>query len=64
VEIKIYDLQGKEVITLENKVQEEGEHKIVWNGRTTEGKLVSTGAYFYQIIFKNNSITKRLLHLK
>jgi hypothetical protein len=64
VEVNIYDSQGKKVITLENKVQEEGEHKIVWNGRTTTGKLVSTGAYFYQIIFENVRLVKRLIYLK
>ena len=61
VEIKIYDLQGKEVICLEKTIQEGGEHKTRWDGRTNAGAKASSGMYFYQIVFDNKVLTKKMI---
>jgi len=44
VEIKLYDMMGREVMILENSVQTAGYHSVVLNA-----SLLSSGAYFYKI---------------
>jgi hypothetical protein len=50
VSIKIYDIIGREVITLVNGKVGAGYQKVVWNGRNGYGREVSSGVYFYKII--------------
>ncbi len=58
--IKIYDMSGKEMITLINKHQQSGTHEIIFNASN-----LSTGVYFYSM-FKDNKLfdTKKLLLIK
>jgi hypothetical protein len=44
VEIKLYDMMGREVMTLANSVQTAGYHSVILNG-----SRLSSGAYFYKI---------------
>ena len=46
VEIKICDLFGKEVKTLNKSTQKPGNYSFVWNGTNKLGKPISTGIYF------------------
>ncbi len=48
VVVKVYNLSGKEVITLVEQKQASGLYEIVWNGRDQSGHPVSSGAYFCQ----------------
>ncbi|NIV15439.1 MAG: T9SS type A sorting domain-containing protein, partial [Aliifodinibius sp.] len=48
ISLTIYDVTGKEVISLINKqMYAPGEHTIKWNGLTNNGKEVSSGIYLY-----------------
>ena len=47
--IKIFDITGKEVITLVEKQQTGGEYKTQWNGKNREGGDVPSGIYFVQL---------------
>jgi len=60
VKIKVYDVLGKEVIELVNKIQETGKHEI-----TFDGSNFTNGVYFYNLEI-NGSIfdTKKLLLIK
>jgi len=49
VSVKIYDLQGREVITLANKELPAGNHRVAWNGHDKTGKQVASGIYFYRL---------------
>lgn len=49
VVLKIYDINGKEVITLVNEQQPAGNYRIVWDGMNTQVRPVSSGVYFYQL---------------
>jgi len=68
VDIRIYDLLGREVTTLVNDNQEAKHYKIIWNGKDRFGSDVSSGIYFYRIVAKSrNSVftdTKKLLLLR
>ncbi len=49
VRLKVYDVLGKEVITLVDGIREEGEHSAIWNGINFKGESLSSGIYFYRI---------------
>jgi hypothetical protein len=59
VTLKIYDILGREVATIVNKVLQAGEYKYLWNA----GNLAS-GVYLYRIQSGNYSLTKKMLLLK
>ena len=44
--LKVYNITGKEVITLVDEKQIEGSYQIIWNGKDQFGKEVSSGVYF------------------
>lgn len=58
--IRVFDITGREVATLLNKMIEPGEYHINWNAGTT----FSSGIYFYQISSKGFSQTRTMLLLK
>jgi len=49
VELKIYDILGREVTTLVNENLRAGFHIALWNGRNSLGQTVATGVYFYRL---------------
>lgn len=59
VRIKLYDILGREVKTLLNKIQNSGEHFIEFSAIG-----LSTGVYFYQLTAKDFTQTKKLTILK
>jgi len=48
LKLKIYDLLGKEIITLVNGIEDAGYHKVEWNAQP-----FASGIYFYQLIAKS-----------
>ena len=63
VTLRIYDELGRKVITLVDEAQSTGTHKITWNGKDENGKVVSSGAYFYRLCINNTLTTTRKLML-
>ncbi|NQV18864.1 MAG: T9SS type A sorting domain-containing protein, partial [Armatimonadetes bacterium] len=59
VQITIYDLLGKEVITLISETQDAGYKSIQWNASN-----VPSGMYFYQIKAGTYVQTKKMVLLK
>jgi len=49
VTVKVYDIRGRLIKTLLNKVQEIGEYTLVWDGRDDKQNKVSAGVYFWEI---------------
>jgi hypothetical protein len=64
VEIKIYDILGKEIITLVNNLESPGKKSITWDGIDKTGNPVSTGVYIYNLILGDKSYTKKMLLIK
>ena len=65
VRLAIYDNIGREVSVLVHEEQYVGLHKAVWNGRDSDGKMLSTGSYFYRLALNGNVVeTKKLLLIK
>ena len=71
VKLVIYDILGKEIISLVNTSQSAGSHTAIWFGQNTSGVDVVSGIYFYKLTFGSgasvnaqSSIIKRMLYLK
>jgi hypothetical protein len=47
--LSIYDIAGRRVNTLVDRMMERGSDRVVWNGRDAYGKPVSSGIYFYRV---------------
>jgi hypothetical protein len=64
VNIKIYDMLGREVATLVNDYKNAGNHKVNWNGEDNSGQKVASGTYIYRITAGNFVATKKMVLLK
>ncbi|MGB8318755.1 MAG: DUF5107 domain-containing protein [Ignavibacteriaceae bacterium] len=59
VTLKVYDILGKEVESLVNKIMNAGHYDIKFNGSN-----LPSGIYFYQLKINNYTATKKLILLK
>ena len=64
VSLVIYDILGREVITLFNGPQEPGYKSMTWNGTDALGRNVGAGMYFYLLQAENNRQIKKMILLK
>jgi len=64
VEIRIINIAGQLVRTIENKFVAAGTHRVVWDGKTAGGQAVASGPYICQVSFENSVLTKKLLLIK
>ncbi|NQU28836.1 MAG: T9SS type A sorting domain-containing protein, partial [Candidatus Marinimicrobia bacterium] len=63
VKLTIIDILGRQVIQLTNEYQTAGYKSVRWNGRSTMGKTVSTGVYFYSLESGKYSAIRKLIIL-
>jgi hypothetical protein len=59
ISIKVYDILGREVMTLVDGKQEAGYYEIKFNG-----KNLSSGIYIYRLIGENVNLVKKMMFLK
>ena len=64
VSIIVYDLLGREVITLVNETMESGYYATRWNGYNHLGQSVSAGIYFYHLHTGEYSKAQKMLLVK
>ena len=64
VSLKIYSLDGEEILTLVNDVKTQGEYSIQWDAKNSFGDKVPNGIYLYKIATKGFSQTKKMILLK
>jgi len=65
VELSIYNIKGQLVKNLVRSSENSGEHNVVWNGKDSAGKKVSSGLYFYKLKVNDKIIdTKKMMLLK
>ena len=64
VSIFVYDLMGRRIKTLVNKVNVPGRYSVNWNGTNDDSKLLSTGMYFYKMRAKGFESVKKLMLIK
>ena len=64
VRLTIYNISGEVIATLVNDVMPAGNYNVVWNGKNSDGKTVSTGLYLYRIDTGDFKATKKMLMVK
>jgi hypothetical protein len=64
VTLRIYDVEGRIVRQLVDKVQGRGQYSQLWNGRNRSGESVASGIYFYQLKAGREVRTKKMVLLK
>jgi hypothetical protein len=48
--LRVYDILGKEVVTLvDHELKEAGYHAAIWDGRNAAGNVVASGVYFVRM---------------
>jgi len=63
--LKIYSLDGKEVVSLvNNENKSTGTHTISWNGLDQNGNYVATGVYVLKFWSSDFIQTKKMIFLK
>jgi hypothetical protein len=61
VRITIYDILGREIITLIEENQAFGYHQTVWNGEDELGNTVSSGVYLYHLKAGSYSLVQKMV---
>jgi len=62
--LRIYNIRGQAVRTLESGRFAAGPGMVVWDGRADSGEAVGSGVYFYRLAVGAESLTKRMVLLK
>jgi len=61
VSLVIYDILGRELISLVNQFQPAGRYRILWKGTNAKGTPAVSGVYFYRISSNGFSQTKKMV---
>lgn len=61
VEIKIYNVLGKEIKTLAKGSFSSGVHSVIWNAKDENGIKVSSGVYLYVMKTGNKIFTRKMI---
>jgi len=64
VKLTFFDIQGREIMTLQDASQIPGSYEVQWNGMDQQGNHVSTGVYFARLQAGAYSKTIKMLYLK
>ena len=64
VSLVVYDLTGKEVVTLVSGTYTPGTYKVEWNAVNNAGDGIVSGMYIYRYISSEKAITRKMLYLK
>ncbi len=63
IQLIVYDILGRKVATLVNKIQSPGKYSVQFNASSVSGGLPS-GVYFYTLRVGNFSATKKMILMK
>ena len=64
VEVVVYNVAGREVVTLHKGELPAGQHSLTWDGRTRDGSAAASGAYWYLLRTPDGQTTKSMILLK
>ncbi len=64
VVLEVFDLRGRKIRTLVDRVQEPGNYSVQWNGRGESGENAGSGIYLYRIKAGEYEKTRRMLLVK
>ncbi len=61
VSLRVFDVRGRMVRTLDRGSRSAGEHTIVWDGTDDRGRAVASGVYFYQLVSPDGVLRRRMV---
>jgi hypothetical protein len=64
VNLTIYDVTGRKVKNLINRIHDPGNYNTRWNGKNESGKYVSSGIYFYCLQAGTGYIVNKMNFIK
>jgi len=64
VQVVLYDILGRRVRVLENRMMTAGSHEVVWNSKTASGSYASSGIYFCRLQAGDRSEVRKMVLLK
>ena len=64
VTLFVYDVRGRLVATLVDRLMPAGTADVLWNGRDDRGAAASSGVYFYRLAAGARTLTKKMVLLK
>ena len=64
IKLKVFDIRGQEVTTLQNDLEPPGNYEVHWNGLDQSGNQVSTGVYFCRLSAGSYSKTIKMVYLR
>jgi len=64
VSLKIYNVKGELVCNLVDGYYLTGYHRVVWDGKNSDGMMVASGIYFYQMISEEFAETRKMMFIK
>ncbi|MDZ7861171.1 MAG: C25 family cysteine peptidase [Candidatus Krumholzibacteriota bacterium] len=64
VTMRIYDVSGRSIRTLVNKILPEGKHQTVWDGKDKTGRNAASNIYFCRLQIGSFTSTERLILLR
>jgi len=64
VSVRIYSLNGQELVTLFAASQGPGQNMVQWDGTDSYGRQVASGTYFCKLQMDEYSVTRRLVYLR
>ena len=62
--LSIYTVDGRLVTTLVDRVQDPGNHTVIWDGRGTDGFPAASGIYFMELSYGGEKATRKMTLLK
>ncbi len=63
IDLSVYDINGKKIKTITNKIYSPGKYKLMWNGKCKNGKEVPAGIFFV-CLSENKKVMKNIKVIK
>jgi hypothetical protein len=64
VTLDIFDVSGRRIARLKDKMQNPGYQEASWNGRDENGRPASSGIYLYRLAAGKETISKKMILLR
>jgi len=64
VHLRVFDVLGRQVITLVSGLRPAGAHVVQWDGNNERGERMPSGVYLYQLTVGSSEVTKKMILLK
>jgi len=64
VRLSVFDVSGRLVATLADRMMEPGRQEIRWDGRDATGNTTSSGIYFYRLMAGDYVETRKMVLLR